>query len=324
MPSGDRRRAASGNGDGNANASASTSASASASANAAGPGAARRSPARRTLTPAWVLFLVAAAVAVLGLASLGVWQLQRLAWKQALVAATDERVHLDPVAAPAADQWADVAGRPDHYRYRRVWLSGRWQTGQDTWVQATTALGSGFWLMTPLARDDGTIVLVNRGFVTRRQPLPTTAPSTAPPTAVVGAEGASPPVTVTGLLRTSEGQGIYPRRNDPRADRWFSRDVAAIADRRGLAGVAPYFVDDQGPAAASPAAGRPPTVPVEPVPGLTVVQFRNHHLGYALTWFVLAAMTAAAAWRVWRWHREEAGASRPPGVRREDDAERRG
>ena len=43
-------------------------------------------------------------------------------------------------------------------------------------------------------------------------------------------------------------------------------------------------------------------LPVEPVPGLTVVQFRNHHLGYALTWFVLAAMTAGAAWRVWRWH----------------------
>jgi surfeit locus 1 family protein len=46
--------------------------------------------------------------------------------------------------------------------------------------------------------------------------------------------------------------------------------------------VAPYFVDAQGAASGWPRAG------------LTVVRFRNDHLVYALTWFALAAMMAAA------------------------------
>lgn len=250
-------------------------------------------PGRRALTPAWALFLVIALLAVIGLGSLGVWQVQRLGWKRALMAATAERVHLAPVPAPAANQWATVVAHPDDAIYRRVDLRGRWLPGQDTWVQATTDLGSGYWLMTPLARDDGSVVLVNRGFVARRQPAPSIADT--------GPDGQPSFVTVTGLLRTSEGQGIYPRRNDPGADRWFSRDVAAIALRRELGTIAPYFVDAQATTVAgqaSPGQGGEG----EPVPGLTIVQFRNHHLGYALTWFVLAAMTAGATWRVWRWH----------------------
>ena len=272
--------------------------------------AAASRPARRKLTPAWALFLVAAVAAVVGLGSLGAWQIQRLGWKRTLIAATSTRVQLAPVPAPAAGQWAGIVERPDDFIYRRVELSGHWQAGLDTWIQATTELGAGYWLITPLARDDGSVVLINRGFVARREP--------APSATFVGADGKPIPVTVTGLLRTSEGAGIFPRRNDPDADRWFSRDVAAIADRRGLGPVAPYFVDAQ---AATPTTSTSTTMTLqpqpqpqpqpeasasasgaEPVPGLTVVQFRNHHLGYALTWFVLAAMTAGAAWRVWRWH----------------------
>ena len=72
--------------------------------------------------------------------------------------------------------------------------------------------------------------------------------------------------------------------NDPAAGRWYSRDVAAIAAAQGLQGpVAPFFVDAQ--AAADPAA-----------PGRAAASrwcsFRNHHLVYAFTWFVLAALVA--------------------------------
>ena len=76
---------------------------------------------------------------------------------------------------------------------------------------------------------------------------------------------------------------------NPAADRWFSRDVAAIAQARGLGDVAPYFID----AAADPS---------QPVPagGLTVISLPNNHLVYALTWFVLAAMASAFAVRLWR------------------------
>ena len=110
------------------------------------------------------------------------------------------------------------------------------------------------------------------------------------PEARLAGEIAAGPVAVTGLLRMTEPGGAFLRSNDPAADRWFSRDVAAIAAAKGLADVAPYFID----ADATPNPGG------LPIGGLTVVAFRNSHLVYALTWYALAAMSAAAAWRVWR------------------------
>ena len=126
-------------------------------------------------------------------------------------------------------------------------------------------------------------------------------------------------VRIVGLLRRSEAAGRFPRGNDPAADRWYNRTIEQIAERRGLGHVAPYFVDVQRTDAdaddagagvgvgAGLADGRAATATArapgrEPVPGLTVVSFRDHHLGYALTWFALALMTAGATLRVWRWH----------------------
>jgi surfeit locus 1 family protein len=90
---------------------------------------------------------------------------------------------------------------------------------------------------------------------------------------------------VTGLLRMSEPGGAFLRANDPVADRWFSRDVAAIAATRGLPQTAPYFID----------AERSPGKTGLPVPGLTVRSFSNNHLVYAITWSILALMAAAGA-----------------------------
>jgi surfeit locus 1 family protein len=118
------------------------------------------------------------------------------------------------------------------------------------------------------------VVLVNRGFVPAdKRDAALWSASTR------GSE------TVTGLLRLSEPHGGFLQSNDPAADRWFSRDVAAIARSRGLAATAPYFID------AEPAPGRSGL----PVPGLTVLAFANNHLVYAITWSVLALMAAAAA-----------------------------
>lgn len=243
------------------------------------------------LTPAWIAFLVLALAVVLGLTSLGIWQLQRMGWKQGLIAAVGERIHLAPVPAPPPQDWAEVAARPDDFIYRRVTLRGHWLPAQDSFVQATTDQGAGYWLLTPLQRDDGAIVLINRGFVSRREAPP-------PGDDASGAAAArTPDVTVIGLLRQSEPEGRFPRRNDPAADRWYNRSVEQIAERRGLGGVAPYFVDAQqidGNGAVAPGA--------EPITGLTVIEFRDHHLGYALTWFTLALMTVAAVLRVLRWH----------------------
>ena len=158
--------------------------------------------------------------------------------------------------------------------YRRVTATGDWLADRSALVQAVTELGGGYWVMTPLARDDGTTVLVNRGFVPADEPRP-----------CLLAAAASGRVTVTGLLRMSEPGGAFLRANDPAADRWFSRDVAAIAASRGLGMVAPYFID----------AERAPGDSGLPVAGLTVIAFPNNHLVYALTWGTLALMAAAGA-----------------------------
>ena len=214
------------------------------------------------------------------LVALGWWQLERRAWKLQLIARVEERVHAAPVALPDPSRWPQVTAASDEYR--RVRLSGRFLHERETLVQALTELGSGFWVLTPLAQADGRIVLVNRGFVPpeRRERA----------SRMAGEPQAE--VTVVGLLRITEPAGGFLRRNDAAAGRWYSRDVAAMAAARGLqpSQVAPFFVD----AEKDPLAGAG-----QPVGGLTVISFRNSHMVYALTWFTLALLVLGAAWRVW-------------------------
>ena len=222
-------------------------------------------------------FAAAALVAAIAFAALGVWQIERRAWKHELVAAVDARLHAAPVAAPGPDRWDAVNAKND--AYRRVIASGTFRHDRETLVQAVTERGAGYWVVTPL-ETPGFALLVNRGFVPReRREAKTRA-----------AANVAGPVTVTGLLRVTEPGGAFLRSNDPVAGRWFSRDVAAIAQAKGLGRVAPYFVD----ADASPNPGG------YPVGGLTVVRFRDHHMVYALTWFALCALSLFFAWRLWR------------------------
>lgn len=221
-------------------------------------------------------FAAAALIAAMILAGLGVWQLERRAWKHELVAAVDARIHAAPVAAPGPDAWPRINARDD--AYRRITATGRYRHDRETLVQAVTERGAGFWVLTPLETPRFTL-LINRGFVPKGRGE---AKSRAAGN-VAGTE------TVIGLLRVSEPGGAFLRANDPAADRWFSRDVAAIAKARALGGVAPYFVD----------ADAAPNVGGYPVGGLTVVRFRDHHLVYALTWFALSALGLFFAWRLW-------------------------
>lgn len=234
-----------------------------------------------------LLFDLAALLVVGALLALGTWQVRRLSWKEALIARVEARIHAAPVAAPGRERWAAVTAAADEYRH--VALRGRFLDGKTTFVQAVTDYGGGYWALTPLRREDGTVVLVNRGFVPpdRRDPARWELPA---------GDGAT---ELTGLLRVTEPGGAFLRVNDPAANWWYSRDVAAIAAARGLTEVAPYFVDaDRGPGAALPVAG------------LTAVRFPNNHLVYAVTWFVLAAMLAAATAYVNLAFRK---AGRPPG-----------
>jgi surfeit locus 1 family protein len=296
----------------------------------ASPRQGRRSP----------LFLtIAGVVAVLFFllfVALGTWQVERRTWKLDLIARVEQRVHAPPAAAPGPAQWPMISAAADEYR--RVTVTGTFLDDLQTLVQAVTDLGAGYWVLTPLRLADGSIVLVNRGFVPaddrdRVQPGASPSPAVMPPSAAnvrpdatsasaaaparsalampSGLPPVAPAASVTGLLRMTEPRGGFLRRNEPAANRWYSRDVQAIAAARGLTHVAPYFVDAEAepgdanaPRAASKAAdASPPSPPptanepsVPPVPGLTVIIFHNSHLVYAITWYTLALMVAIAIW----------------------------
>lgn len=148
-------------------------------------------------------------------------------------------------------------------------FDGTFLHDKEVLVQALTEQGGGFWVITPLRTGQG-LVLVNRGFV----PEDKRDPARRRPGQVSGH------VDLTGLMRVSEPGGGFLRANDPAAERWYSRDIPAMARARGLVDAAPFFVD----------ADDSPNPGGYPIGGLTVVRFRNNHLVYALTWFGLALL----------------------------------
>lgn len=223
---------------------------------------------RRRRSPLVLALLTAIGLALLaGFVSLGVWQLQRRVWKLELIGTVEARLHAPPVAAPANVDKGDA--------YRRVTAEGHFRNDRETFVQAVTEQGPGYWVLTPLVGQNFTI-LINRGFVPAEKRADHSRPDGT--------------VRITGLIRLNEPNGAFLRSNDPVANRWYSRDVMAIAAAKALGPVAPYFID----ADATPNPGG------YPVGGLTVVAFRNSHLSYALTWFALAILTLVGLVILWR------------------------
>ncbi|WP_112801537.1 SURF1 family protein [Rhizobium sp. SYY.PMSO] len=232
----------------------------------------------------WVSLLLLLTALLVGL---GTWQVERLHWKLDLIARVDARVHAPAVPAPGPAQWAGI--NAENAEYRHVQASGTFLNDKETQVYASTELGPGYWVLTPLKLADGTIIIVNRGFVPTGKRNPSTRP-----------EGQIETATVTGLLRISEPKGTLLRSNVPAEERWYSRDVAAIAEVRGLRNAAPYFIDADD-------TKNPGGLPVG---GLTQITFHNSHLVYAITWYGLAVMTLGMAVYLVRSERQRTKASR--------------
>ncbi|NJB97222.1 surfeit locus 1 family protein [Sphingomonas trueperi] len=205
------------------------------------------------------------------LLGLGIWQVERRAWKLALIDRVERGLATAPVPAPGPAEWAGIDSEAS---YRRVRITGTYLPCRTKLAQAVTELGPGKWVMTPLVTARGFTVFVNRGFLPEGQTLPDCITTSVKP------------VSISGLLRLSEPKGGFLRSNDPAANRWYSRDVAAMG--QGLAQLAPYFIDADRSGDGWPRGG------------MTVVRFSNNHLVYALTWFGLALLTAWFAWRAWR------------------------
>nr|WP_274382630.1 SURF1 family protein [Methylorubrum extorquens] len=212
----------------------------------------------------------AALVCLAILLSLGTWQLARKSEKEALIARIIERSHAEPPAAPPPfEEWAAKADE-----FSRVRTRGTFLHDQETLVHGLApgepgrAL-QGFYVITPLKRDDGTTILINRGFV----PTELKRPEDRAAGQVSGA------ATVTGMLRASETRTLFVPESDPKREAWFTRDIPGISAARNLANVAPYLIE----ADATPNPGGWPRG------GQLRVDLPNNHLQYAFTWFGIAA-----------------------------------
>ncbi|NRA29347.1 MAG: SURF1 family protein [Parvularculaceae bacterium] len=210
--------------------------------------------------------LSAAALAIL--LSLGTWQVKRLAWKTDLIAQVEARVDAEPIALENVDLTKLVRGE---FEYQPVAVSGGFPSAKTAHVFGTFDSVPGFYAFQAMRLDDGTgrLILVNRGFVPQDQrqdyyPLPSAERLTGlarfynAPTGIAAAVAAS----------DQPGEGTF-----------YSRTPEVLQSY-----LAPGEEDSFLPFAVDS------TLPTElPQGGTTRLEFRNAHLGYALTWFGLAA-----------------------------------
>lgn len=220
------------------------------------------------------------------LVSLGTWQVYRLHWKLDLIESVNQRI--SAAAVPVSSLNHLSASQLQENTYRHVFVAGTLLNEKSIFVQASTIYGGGFWMMTPLRADDGSVVLINQGFVT-------SPPARTPQVTKLSAAHE----TITGLLRLSEPEGGFLRKNAPLENRWYSRDVQAIGHFLQLDEIAPFFIDAEAPREGL----KDPSMSLDsrtPIPGLTVVSFNNNHLVYALTWYSLALMLLAGCWWIKR------------------------
>jgi surfeit locus 1 family protein len=227
---------------------------------------------------------LATLIALVVLIALGVWQLERKAWKEGLIAQIEARARGEPVDIVPEAHWPAWRARDDEFR--RVRVTGTFLHDKEVAVHGLLSgqRGSptqGFYLFTPMRLASGAAVMVNRGFVPPDLRDPARRTDAAP----------AGEVTFTGLVRAPETRGWFMPENEPAADHWFTRDIAAMARARGLDRVAPFWIDlDPVPGAMG-----------WPRPGQTRLATPNNHLGYALTWFGIAlallGVFSAFAWR---------------------------
>jgi surfeit locus 1 family protein len=220
----------------------------------------------------WVGLLVPALLVFVVLIGLGTWQLQRKAWKEGLIATLNAQLAAPPTALPPRAAWPSLDQKNNEYR--RVTLTVAFDNTKEGLVYAAPSAfrpdvsSPGYWVITPGRLADGSVVMVNRGFVPEGRQDPKSRP-----------EGEiSGPLQIMGAMRWPDARHWFTPNDEPAHNLWFSRDPGAIAASKGFGPVAPFYVEEESPA---PPGGLPQ-------PGKLVVELPDNHLQYALTWFGLA------------------------------------
>lgn len=206
------------------------------------------------------------------LIGLGLWQMQRLTWKEGVLADIEARIVAAPVTIPdAPDALRD--------RYLPVTLEGQFLRGAGDTLRVLVSrkgFGAGYRLISGFEDDlTGRRILVDRGF------LPVADETRTPPAG---------DYRLMGNLHWPDDRNSSTPANDGAANIWFARD---LADMAAVLGTEPYLVVLRDSIPAEP--------DLTPLP-VDTSAIPNDHLEYAVTWFSLAAvwlgMTAYLLWRI--------------------------
>lgn len=224
-------------------------------------------------------------VGVAILIGLGIWQLDRKAWKENLILTLNTRLSRPPAALPPRESWERLV--PEGNEYTRVRFPAELIDGQDALVYTAGSAfrpdvrGPGYWVFAPARLAGGSIVLVNRGFVPPERK-----------NAIVAPHGT---IDIVGVMRWPDPRGLFTPADDPKTNVWYTRDPKAIAAAKGWAAAAPFYIEQESPV---PSGGLPK-------PGKLTVNLRDNHLQYAITWFGLALGLAGVyvAWLARRFRR---------------------
>ncbi len=218
------------------------------------------------------------------LISLGVWQLHRKEWKEGLIATLDQQLKAEPSPLPPPAQWPSLTA--DNSEFRRVKFTAAYKNEDDVLLYTgKSALRAdirepGYFIFAPVTLPDGRRVVVNRGYL-----------------ATDSYPGRAGTEEITGYIRFPEQPSLLRDLfTDQSTSRriWTLRDPLAMARAKNWGEVAPFYIDQEGPVPG----------PGLPKPGPLSIKLRNDHLGYALTWFGLAAALVAvfAAWATREWY----------------------
>lgn len=193
------------------------------------------------------------------LVSLGIWQVQRLAWKEGVLADIEDRIAADPVPLPDALD-------PARDAYLPVEVTGTLRPDYLQVLVSQKTIGAGYRIIRPMLHPEGDI-LIDLGFVT-----------TADASGLKFEEG--PPVTIVGNLQWPQEIDSFTPEPDLARNIWFARDVGAMAEALDTRPILVVRRD-------APQLGGP----LSPLP-VDTSAIPNDHLQYAVTWFSLAAIWA--------------------------------
>ncbi len=216
--------------------------------------------------------LLATLVAFAILCALGIWQLQRLQWKQGLLAQLAANEAAVPVDLATAESFLSIGNTIE---FMKVKFAATYKHGAGKTMIATFEGGPGWTIITPAIGSDGRAVIVDRGRV--------------PGQRLESYDKPKGEVEITGVVRLhNSGQGFFDPENDPVKNAWYWWDIAAMLKASDL-----------------PASAKPVPFVVQILPGTVTAEFpkpaepkanlSNNHLGYALTWFGLATALLAVA-----------------------------